>query len=279
MEYLLKNEPEDVISEKGIRIRKRISPILYKYLIPLTTKNKLHFFYESSIPTNRPVIFAPTHGIHDDIAASLKATTTYSYMLFGSLPAFFNSFDGISLWINGTILVDRKDKESRRASKNKMIFALKHGANIVMFPEGVWNKTENLIVQRLYPGIYDVAEKTGAVVVPMGIVEENGNVYCSVGSAFDICELERNEGLAILRDKMATLKYDLMDKYSHISRSDIGDEYWKVFLDELISTANGNYDYEIENTAQYIDKNIITNEQAFEHLKHIEPNVKTAFLF
>jgi hypothetical protein len=280
-EYLLDNNPEKVISKFGIKLRKAISPAFRNLLLPLSSKNKWNIEKQAEIPKNVPIIFACTHGFRDDMAVSLMSAKTHSYLLLGSLPAFYYSADGIGLWINGVIMVDRKDKESRKSSKEKMIRALNLGTNVLMFPEGVWNKTENLVVQKLFPGVYDVAKETGAVVVPIATIQEGKNVYASVLDAFDICQHDKQEGLNILRDKLATEKYELMDKYSHMNRSNIGNskQYWNNFLDELISTANGLYDYEIENVAHYQDKRETTYQQAFEHLNNIEINKQSAFLF
>lgn len=143
------------------------------------------------------------------------------------------------------------------------------------------NKTENLLVQKLFPGIYDVAKSCNTLVVPIAIIQEGNDVYSKVCDAVDICQYERQEGLTVLRDLMATAKYELMEKHSKISRANIGnaEEYWNNFLDDLVDQMLPFYDYEIENSSQFIDKNEVTYFQAFEHLNHITPTVKTTFLF
>lgn len=163
-------------------------------------------------------------------------------------------------------MVDRKDKASRTASKPKMEYAIELGSDLLIFPEGVWNKTENLIVQKLFPGIYDVAKSTGAVVMPIGMIQVENTVYSILDEPFDISEFERTEGLSILRDKMSTVKYELMEKYAFDKRENIGNPhyYWESFLEELIATTNGHYDYEIENKAHCIDKSISEYDDAFE---------------
>lgn len=281
LKYLLNNDPENVISKKGIVIRRFVSPVVRNVIAPLTSKNKYIIEKNKNLPKGRPIIFAATHGLVDDIAIGITAAGKHTYVLFGSLPDFFGTLDGPSLWLNGVILIDRKNKLSRQASKAKMEYAMSMGADILMYPEGVWNKTENLIVQKLFPGIYDVAVKCNAVVVPIAIIQEEKNVYAKVCDAIDICKYEKQTGLDLLRDSMATAKYELMEKYSQMSRSEIEDakEYWNNFLNDLIGQALPYYDFKIENTAQYIDRDEITYSQAFEHLNNITPNINTAFLF
>ncbi len=281
LRYLIKNDPDKVLSLRGVRLRRLFSPVFRHVIVPLSSRNRLTVVRKAEVPRDRPVIFAATHGFRDDVAFSLKTIGSHAYLLYASIPDFYESPDGYALWLNGVVLLDRKDKSSRRAAKDKMIRALSLGANLLLFPEGVWNKTENLVVQKLFPGVYDVAKATGAWVMPLASVEEDGRVYTILEEAFDICAFDRQEGLLVLRDKMATAKYELMDAYSHASRAAIGDAkaYWAAFLDRLVATARGHYDTEIENTAQFRDKNETTSEQAFRHLQDVRPDPRSAFLF
>lgn len=281
LEFLLDNDPRKVMSERGLRIRKILSPLVRYVIAPLSSKNKFHIEKNKNLPKDRPIIFAATHGLIDDIAVGLCAAGRHTYLLFASLPDFFGTIDGPALWLNGVILLDRKNKESRRAAKAKMEYAIALGADILMYPEGTLNKTENLIVQKLFPGIYDVAVKYNALVVPIAIIQEGKNVYAKTCDPFDICQYQRQEGLTLLRDLMASAKYELMERYSKSRRADIGNakRYWRLFLDDLVNQVLPYYDFEIENTSQFIDKDEVGYSEAFEHLKHITPNSKTAFLF
>lgn len=281
LKYLLKYEPEKVMSKGGYKLRKFISSPVRNKLGPATSKNSYHISRNDDLPTNRPLIFACTHQVKDDIALALASAGRHTYLLFASLPDFYGTLDGPALWVNGVILVDRKDKDSRAAAIPKMKYAIEMGADILMYPEGTLNKTENLVVQKLFPGIYYLAKDTNALIVPMAIIQEGKDVYSKVGDPFDICLCEKQEGLDTLRGLMATLKYELMEKHSQISREEIGDTkaYWQKEMDELVNSMLPYYDFEIENSSQYIDKNETTYEQAFEHLDSIRATAQTAFLF
>lgn len=281
LKYLLKNEPEKVMSKGGYRIRKFISNPVRNKLGPATSKNTYHIHRKDSLPTDRPLIFACTHQCKDDIALALASAGRHTYLLFASLPDFYGTLDGPALWINGVILVDRKDKDSRAAAVPKMKHAIGMGADILMYPEGTLNKTENLVVQKLFPGIYYLAKDTNALIVPMAIIQEGKDIYSKVCEPFDICQYEKQDGLNQLRDLMATAKYELMEQYSQINRTDIGEAeaYWQREMDELVNSMLPFYDFEIENSSQYIDKNITTYDQAFEHLDSIYPTTQSAFLF
>ena len=55
---------------------------------------------------------------------------------------------------------------------------------------------------------------------------------------------------------MATAKYELMEEHSRINRAEIGNakEYWKNCMDDLVNQMLPFYDYEIEDSSQYIEK-------------------------
>lgn len=280
--YLKSNDSTKVLSKSGIRFRQIINPTIRK-IAPLTSKYKLQVERRAQMPTDKPIIYAPTHGFKDDTLFSIVTIDDNAYILFGSLPQFYNTFDGITAWLNGSIIVDRKDKDSRRASKNKMEKAIELGANLMVYPEGVWNKTQNLPMLKLYPGIYDVAKKTGAYVAPVATHLEGDKCYSILGEAFDISQYNQEEGLRILRDKMASLKWELMEKYSTTTRRELelqsrdGDikNYWKDYLDYLISEVDC-YDTEIENTAHYIDRNEANIEDVFEVFNNVEVTKENA---
>ena len=80
---------------------------------------------------------------------------------------------------------------------------------------------------------------------------------------------------------MATAKYELMEKYAAVSRDTFGDtnQYWNRFLEQLVASAHGHYDPEIEKTAHFTDKSITIYSEAFAHLNQLVPNLDTAFLF
>ncbi len=281
LEYLLRNEPEKVMSKSGYKFRKFISPPVRNVLAPATSKNTYHIDKRDGLPTDRPLIFSCTHQVKDDIAMGLASANRHTYLLFASLPDFFGTLDGPALWLNGVILVDRKDKDSRSATIPKMKYAIDMGADILMYPEGTLNKTENLVVQKLFPGIYYLAKEVNALVVPMAIIQEDDHIYSRVCEPFDICEYEKQEGLDTLRDLMATAKYELMEEHSKISRAEIGNakDYWENEMNELVNSMLPFYDFEIENSSQFIDKNEVTYSQAFEHLNIIQPKLNNAFLF
>lgn len=73
LNYLLDNNPKRVISRKGIVVRRLISPLLRNIVAPMTSKNKYIIQKNKRLPKDKPIIFAATHGLKDDIAIGLCA--------------------------------------------------------------------------------------------------------------------------------------------------------------------------------------------------------------
>ena len=82
-------------------------------------KKKMIVVKRSELCTNKPIIFSATHGFRDDILFTVRAIRTHAYLLFGTLSQFYNSLEGVAIWINGTVIVDRTDKESCKSVKEK----------------------------------------------------------------------------------------------------------------------------------------------------------------
>ena len=68
----------------------------------------------------------------------------------------------------GTIFVNRSSKPSSKTARRTMIQTLLHGGNVLIFPEGTRNKTEQVLLPFRY-GAVRIAGKTGAWIVPMVI--------------------------------------------------------------------------------------------------------------
>ena len=190
LERYLDYAPEKVVSKKGVIIRKIISPVL-RFVVPFVTPNsKLTVVNRAKIP-KKPVIFAATHGFREDAEHTVVMAGRQAYVLNGSLSQVFKSFDGVTAWLAGMVLIDRTDKESRASSIRKLVRVIELGSSVIMYPEGTWNKSPNELVSGLFPGIYDVAQISGALVVPIATYRNGKKSYGIQGQAFDICQYDK----------------------------------------------------------------------------------------
>ncbi|MBQ4645065.1 MAG: 1-acyl-sn-glycerol-3-phosphate acyltransferase [Clostridia bacterium] len=281
VEKMIHFSPEKAITSYGVFWRKLLSPIL-RNVAPLTAKRKIIVLHKEELP-KQPVIFASTHGFKDDAVTAIGIVDRQVYVLNGSVRQMTYTADGISMWAIGTIMVDRKNKESRALSKDKMVRALQFGTSVLIYPEGTWNKSPNDLMNKLFPGVYDIAKTTGALVVPLASVIVGDTIYAKRGKPFNIAQYDRKEGVNTLRDIMATLRYEIIEEKStdlrdNLPKNEKTDEYWKNEIDGLMAEVEF-YDYEEELNTMFIDKNITEYSVAFAHLQNIPINHNTAFLF
>jgi len=278
----MNNDPKKVVSKGGIKFRKLIYPILRAIAI-IISPSKLHIVRKAEVPKGSPVIYSSTHGFRDDVAVAVMATNNPFYFLVGNAKHFLNSFDGILVWLNGAAVFDREDSNSRKSALPKMRYAIELGANILIYTEGTWNLTDSLLVLKLFGGIYDLAKATSTLVAPIITHIEGKNCYAILDEPFDITAYNREEGIAILRDKMATAKFELMEKYSYYSRKDLEANgkslrvSWEEYKEVMISQVKHYYPMEHE-VFQFKDKSIIEYAEAFAHLDVIEIKKENAFL-
>lgn len=204
-------------------------------------------------------------------------------MLNGSLSQVLKSIDGITSWLVGMIMIDRTDKKSRNSAVDKMVRVLELASSVIMYLEGTWNKSPNELVSGLFSGIYDVAKLSGALVVPVATYRNGKKAYGILEDAFDICQFDKNEGIQILRNKMATMQYELIENYGGCSRDEFpygfeADIYWTNFIDGLMAEVEF-YDYDIDLHTKYRPKGITNPKEAFAFMEKLVPNLRNAFLF
>lgn len=289
--HLLSGDPERILSKRSMAVRRLLHPILM-LVAPLFLERKQVFESKNALLgidapdaplalPREPVIWCPTHGFKDDVVATILASR-HAYILFGSLPAFFNTFDGVSAYINGSVMCNRKVKASKQASFDGAIQVLRMGTDILMYPEGVWNKHPDKLILDLWPGAYRMAKETGCRIVPVihylrdAHEKYRGNViHTVVADPISMEGLTEQEGLALLRDTMATWYYLMMEKYGRSTRAEIlsgfgtADDAWESYI-AMHTGAIPYYDRDIELTADYRPRHIVRPEDVFRPIAAIE---------
>lgn len=189
LKYMMNNDPKYTISQKGSNIRKKIRPF-FRTILKLGNKLKLEIEKNEAKNISGPVIYVACHGFKDDVLNTLLTVKGDAYIVFGNIDLFFNTFDGLCLWIYGTQLVDRYDKESKRAMKNKMDKIIEYGNNVIIFSEATWNLSPNKPMENLHWGFYDTALKNNALVVPVLTHKVGKNCYARVLKPMDMKEVK-----------------------------------------------------------------------------------------
>lgn len=293
--HLLSGDSGKILSKGSMVVRRALHPVLMA-LAPLFLERKQVFESKNALrgilgpdePLELPkesAIWCPNHGFKDDVVATIRVSR-HVYILFGSLPAFYNTFDGISAYINGVVMCNRKVKSSKKSSFAGAVQVLRMGTDMLMYPEGVWNKTPDKLMLDLWPGVYRIARETGCKVVPVihyladAHKKYPGNViHTVVADPISMEGLSEQEGLELLRDTMAGWYFLMMEKYGQTTRQallegfDTADEAWESYM-AMHTGCVKYYDKEIELTADYRPKHIVRPEdvwRAVAEIEHVHP--------
>ena len=137
----------------------RVWMIIYLNLIgcPLKLKGKENYDHDKNY------VIVCNHNSLMDIPITTPfmpgANKTIGKKSFAYAPFF-----GI-IYITGSILVDRKSDKSRRDSFRKMRWALKIGLDMVIYPEGTRNRTNDPL-KPFYDGAFKLAVAAGRPILP-----------------------------------------------------------------------------------------------------------------
>ena len=226
---------DNFTSNIGMNIRKIINP-MFRRLLKLGTKNKIVVDHYPKLEDNVPYIFVSTHGFVDDSVANLATIDRNAYLLFGTTDQLEVNPITYAAWANGFIYVNREDREHRKSAIDKMLRVLNNGNSVLIFPEGGFNNTENLLVQKLFASPYILAKQTGIKVVPIAPFYEYGSdtIYMNVGEPVDLSVFDdKREALDHLRDLLATLVYENIEKHSTpILRCELGSDPRMDFMEQ-----------------------------------------------
>lgn len=222
-----------------------------------------------------PAIYVVNHTNSFDIPVASVIIKKHHYVLLGTQP--LEVLDKIAFNLNGVVWVNRKNKDSKIKAKQKLIDILKGGTNILMFPEGTWNRTENKIMLPLHWGVIDIAKECNVPIIP--IILEYSSKVCTakIGKPLFINENDdKKDAINKLRDSMATLRYELWEQQSISHRNTIS----KKHFEEALQKAVDEYPkLDLEYEMSVVRKEYDEYGNVFQHLSSIVPTDKTAFLF
>ena len=236
----------------------------------------------------KPVIYAITHmGMYDYQVVS-EVIKKHQIPFAGDPETLYRSGDGALLAANGLIYCDTEDPVDRKIAATTSIELLNSGHNLLIYPEGVWNISPNLLTLPLFPGIIKMAKETGCDIVPIAIEQYDKDFIVNVGDNFKVGKEDNiEEKKQELRDKMATLKWQIFEKLPVQERKNLGDyaKRHKEFVDtRLYEWFNKKenkpyYSEELVKHRTYRIKNIALKEDVFKYLDKIKLNRNNAFMF
>ncbi len=268
-------------SNIGLKIRKSVN-VVWRRLLKLGIKR--HVFIESypKLERKKSYIFVCNHSFDEDVISLLHTIDRNVYVLNGTTDQTEHNPIFIVLWANGMIYVNRQDTQSRKDSLLKMKRVLQAGSSVMLFPEGGYNNTENQLIMPLFPGAYKLAVDTNTEIVPLITFNDIGSneIYLRAHSPIDISKYEKYEGMAILRDIMSTIVYEIMEKHTQpVCRAGLGEEprmdYMEVRRQVYESQKWYNNVWE-EEVTMYSGHGVTTPKQARMYVDKIQINAKNA---
>ena len=291
--YMLDNDPEISIREKDIKFRRKFHKIL-KAIGPsmlgctqvLEDREKFaegvdETIYNDTL-SDKPVIYVSNHGFRDDALATVLAAPRHAYLYWGSLPLFYNTMDGLASSLVGEVVMNRKSKSSKEASINKSLKVMDYGTDLIIYPEGGWNKTSERLVLDLWKGVYKIASLGEYDVVPIvhyvkdpEIIDKKNTIHTIVDKSIPLYKYNEKEALELLRDTLASWQYKMMEAYGRGTREEemkeytSSDERWDFSVQERMKYVT-RYDSSIEKRSDYRPKDIIRPEDVYESIANIQ---------
>lgn len=250
---------DNFTSDVGMKVRKKLNPIFRK-LLKIINEEEIIIENYPELNDDEAYIFVSLHNFVNDSVANLATIDRNAYLLFGTTDQLETNPITYAAWANGFIYVDRDNEKNRRESIAKMERVLNNGNSVLIFPEGGFNNTENLLCQKLFASPYLLAKSTGKKVVPIAPLYEYGSdkIYMNVGEPIDLAKYDdKKEALADLRDVLSTLLYENLEKNSQILiRKELGEDPRMDFMEqrrlEYMKTA-WTKDVWDEELTQYLD--------------------------
>ena len=266
----------------GLKIRKYINRPL-RYILEKSTKGKIVLESYPDLEKNEAYIFASTHYHCEDIISNLAILDRNAYALMGTTDQIEHNPLMYGAWLNGFIYVDRWNDKSRKSAIPKMERVLKAGNSVLIWPEGSLNNTENLLIQKLFGGPYYLAKNTGKKVVPISnyLQPETNTIYIRVGTPIDLTKYDKDEGLDILRDAMASMMFEQIKVHSiPIDRKELNGDHHLEHLEtrrlEYLKNKWTHVDKLIDELVVYKDKKITTYEDILRSLDGVEVTKENA---
>lgn len=241
----------------------------------------VHILGNQSQDHGRSKIYACTHVGRYDIETAFEVISGSCFLFMGDPGEIYKRPGGLMLWMNGILFTDTFDKKDRHIGKENCVKVLNQGGNVLIYPEGAWNISENQLVMPLFTGTAEMAIRTGAEIIPIAIEQYGKEYYVNIGRniSADGYALDDKQVLTdALRDTLCTLKWEIMTHIPSLDRATMPSNAADLFLDSIMSqTENGYTVEEIIRTRYHVKTP--SPQEAFAHLKQITPTADNAFLF
>lgn len=270
-------------SVSGILIRRKINRV-WRKILSLGTHRKVHIEQYPSLNKNEAYLFAANHSFDEDAISILQSIDRNAYMLQGTTHQMEHNPIFYAMWANGMIYVNRLDDKSRKESLDKMKRILKGGSSVVLFPKGGYNNTENQLIAPLFSSPYILNRELGVKVVPIISFNDIGSneIFVRAGEPMDLSGYDKYEALALLRDKMSTLCYEIMEDHTIlVKRKELEGDPRMEYLEarkNVYACQKWYADVWDEELTYYSGHNVTTPKESREYVDNVQGNNKNAYI-
>lgn len=254
-------------------LKKQMHPFMIKALASI---RRYTIEMDGEIPDS-PCIFAVNHYGMNDVPTALEVIGRHTYILADD--GVRGSAAGLAMRANGVIWFNRAEKESRKRSYAETIQHLRAGHSILVYPESTWNMTPNLPMLPMHWGVVRFSWETGVPIVPIYQLFTEESCFVKIGDCFLPSE-DAAQAIQDLRDILATLFWNLLEKQPVFRRESFKQDYWTNHIAKRLEKEKDPA-WRIDFEKQFIfkPKNQIEHTEAFAHLEEIIPTRNNAFLF
>lgn len=271
---------------KGINLRKKIHGLVSMILKidQLLSKEKIVIINDKhNTESNRSRIYACTHIGGNDIQRTFQVIKEPAYLMLGDPGILYKMIIYQGLIMNGVIPLETPDKEDRKIAYNRAIELLENSGNLLIYPEGAWNVTPNLVVMKLFNGTVRMAKETNSEIIPIAIEQYNQTFYFNIGENYTIDKdtLKSVEELKDdLREKLATLKWEIMEREPFLKQEEITENYLQEFQEKIVNRCNYGYGFSLQDAINesFHDKSVVEKEEVYDFLNTLEIGKHNAFL-
>ncbi len=274
---------DNFTSASGIWIRKKVNRV-WRKILSLGTHRKVHIEQYPSLNKDEVYLFVANHSFDEDAISILQSIDRNAYMLQGTTHQMEHNPIFYAMWANGMIYVNRLDNRSRKESIDKMKRILMEGSSVVLFPEGGYNNTENQLITPLFSSPYILNMELGVKVVPIISFNDIGSdeIFIRAGEPMDFSGYDKYEALALLRDVMATLCYEIMEAHTTpVKRKKLGKEPRMGYLEvrkNIYACQKWYADVWDEELTYYPGHNVTTPKQSREYIDNLQINRRNAYI-
>lgn len=228
------------------------------------------------------IIYCPTHIGGMDIQIAAELAKRPCFIMIGDPRELYWSASGILLKLNGWIPLNTKDKMDRKIAAASMEEVLKRGGNVLMFPEGTQNANPSLLLNHLYAGAVKAAVASNAEIVPIAMERVGKRYYCAIGKNISYANKSAKDVVLLtteLRDEMATLKWNVLEKIPACKRKEASEVDFQEYVDGILNVG-AEYTMTLDEVraGEFHPKDEVDPKDAFEFMNHLIPNGRNAFL-